>query len=485
MPVNSMKMKREGNILMPHSIKDRVIINLLGLVVAISILSSESVWAFHTGDPEQIGQRLASSGSASTSQIRDFCDASNYAAVRDLLNEERERDGKSRVRVESVMNGTDDPWILSFFPRRRWRLASFQSDFYLGRSIDQVRQILNSSWTLSESDERALKKSRQQRGAVIGNLVNNRVFRRLACNQIAPTASQCQRGLGRIANITKQKGGVILFSEIKSVMLDESYYEGVRLYALKVFDWVMGNSTPPSNAHYFTDLIAAFEEAGVPRAEAIQKAWEITGVLAARGPNFGKYADAYGGQDVAMNIKVGLDTIAKALPFLDMKTRGQGRLYSMPSRVSSTCDNGKSYHFWMSAYLTQRLIEEGIDFESASAAVYTAQRGYQFISTTGSRNPPRALYTPTFDGFNNIMRADLTYSIAGAHYAGMVYGRRPNEVLNYNEALHTTLRAAADIGDYSVEQAESMYRATSLPTTLGIWEQRFSSQAPYDYFKSH
>lgn len=116
--------------------------------------------------------------------------------------------------------------------------------------------------------------------------------------------------------------------------------------------------------------------------------WTTLAVIAIGGANTGiKVFDMIRGPENAIVTKVALTTIAAAAPYLDYLGRARGHIYSFPKNIKTSCDYGKPYHFWMTAFLAYRLTKENGNVPAAAAAAYISQIGYQMKSTTAGRDP--------------------------------------------------------------------------------------------------
>jgi len=115
---------------------------------------------------------------------------------------------------------------------------------------------------------------------------------------------------------------------------------------------------------------------------------------------------------------VSLVAITNSVSVLDAKYQKNGNeSYSLPKGMSFACDNGKPYHFWMTAYLSWNLShEQGHSPEAAAAASYTAAKLYQMFTDNGFRNPSEVFASPPFSNAVNSKRLDMVFDAAGALY---------------------------------------------------------------------
>lgn len=108
-----------------------------------------------------------------------------------------------------------------------------------------------------------------------------------------------------------------------------------------------------------------------------------------------------------------LGFIAELIPKLDTMKMESKRpsLYSMPSETQFYCDRGKTYHFWLTAYLTRKLRMEGFSAEASGAAAFITEMGYQ-----ATRGSAFTIGGKPFDYNDNSSRMDMTLASAGVKY---------------------------------------------------------------------
>lgn len=235
---------------------------------------------------------------------------------------------------------------------------------------------------------------------------------------------------------------------IKTVLTDKNATEGLRLAALKMLH--LQDSKIQTNANIFTDINNSFQQAGLSEEDAIQKTWDVMGALAATGPNFAKrwsrHSAIFAGQK--MNLKniednpnaFYLQAIAEAIPNLDSlkSIQHSGSLYSLPDGIEFPCDIGKSYHFWMTAYLSRKLTLQGTNPEVASSSAYIANLGYQVQRESFNGTQLKMKNLGYFDSTENGIRLDLHLAAAGAKF-----GATPptdNSPINLAEKFRTNLK---------------------------------------------
>jgi hypothetical protein len=142
------------------------------------------------------------------------------------------------------------------------------------------------------------------------------------------------------------------------------------------------------------------------------RTWKVLAVLAARGANFYKLY----GYATRKNFPViaALGVISSAALYFDQLTPG-GK-FSFPRGTKVDCDSGKSYHFWMAAYLSRQF--------GSKWAAYLSSVAYQMRSDTEFRKPERAFMEKWNSIANQKIRLDLAYSASGAVYGVQSVNRK-------------------------------------------------------------
>lgn len=234
------------------------------------------------------------------------------------------------------------------------------------------------------------------------------------------------QGLGFAMGVPMPSSMVTAAPVIKRVLSDSAATEGLRKAALKMLEQQKKKISGSSNL--FNDVKNSFIEAGLSKSEAETKTWDALGALAATGPNFAKrwsrHSAPFFGQK--MNLKniddnpnaFLLQVIAEAIPKLDSQKAAehQGQIYSLPSGVSFECDIGKTYHFWMTAYLARQLTSQGSSADAASSAAYIANLGYQLKREAFAGKELKISDMERFGATENGIRMDLILAASGAKF---------------------------------------------------------------------
>ena len=163
--------------------------------------------------------------------------------------------------------------------------------------------------------------------------------------------------------------------------------------------------------------------------------WNVLAVLAARGANFYMLFD-YGSRE-NYRVMTALAVISSAALYFDSLNRS-GEIFSFPRGVHVSCDSGKSYHFWMTAFLAHEY--------GSKWAAYIAEIGYQKI------------------------RLDLAYAAAGAEFGAHSEGTAFN--FDINEALDRMEKSADPLKPMSKASATYLWDFFGIPA-LVRWNKIF------------
>ncbi len=221
-------------------------------------------------------------------------------------------------------------------------------------------------------------------------------FQPLASNQCYQALNQILQDMAPVQNITARK-------EIDEVLTDLSYQKPLTRLALEYISWIESGKKIGSR-RLNEDLVRVLG--------STEKAWKVLAVLSSRGANFYKLFGFSSRQTFPTVAALGV--IASSVLVFDWMGPEK---FSFPRGVKVNCDSGKSYHFWMAAYLSHR-------YQSKWAS-YLSSVAYQMRSKTEFRDPNRSFQIPVNSIANEKIRLDLAYAAAGAEFGNSVsYGSR-------------------------------------------------------------
>lgn len=237
----------------------------------------------------------------------------------------------------------------------------------------------------------------------------------------------------------------------RKVLLDKKYDLGLQKAAIKILQKF--DEHGPVRDNIFDDLKSSFTEAGMKEAESEDAAFDILGLISSGGANTGMRLNK-----LSPSFKSLMDTtkglaltaIAGALPHLDyINMKNRRPLYSFPKEAPSSCNSGKSYHFWMAAYLSRSLVKEsGRSPEAASAATYIANKGYALMRDqansiqVGKNQMDKILSKEPFDSTHQVVRMDLASAAVGSQFGVARAAKLPMEGLSVDETFIYLLESA-------------------------------------------
>lgn len=274
---------------------------------------------------------------------------------------------------------------------------------------------------------------------------NKAIAKSFVCSEVMGLASAFTCGASvdvvtRIATPPSNNRSMTGHEIFQKVLSDARYDAGLAIAARRIIAKTYGK--PGGNL--FEDVVQGFRQSGRTAQEANEMAWNVMGLIATSGANLINRLQTMK-KEVRFTVQkeTALNLIAAAIPLLDHMSAAKGRLYSWPPGVEGSCHTGKSYHFWYTAYLARRAaLESGRPEESAIAA-FQAAKLYHVIGRNVTKgrsinSVPSSPYTPT----SNIVRADLSYSAAGAMFGAASAGRSDGVHLNVDNGLPTLLERA-------------------------------------------
>jgi hypothetical protein len=429
-----------------------------------------------------------------TSNVQDFCDESVIEGVGSMnLN----ADPKF---MTSIMNDPDKlyefahlklggPWEKSWLPNEKLREEALYNGSFANLYFNDEVNLLEKKAAPLTTDEKtqihnAIKAAfpsgtEQQEYGLIDSIPGRTLFcAKIKMNFDIHSALDCQHDISLVRKITAQREEHSLPDANEEVLVNDNYREGLRIAALKLLEKVKNGDRPVGDL--FSDIKSSFVSSGISPSDAENMTWTVVGVISSSGPNYAQRADEFGGKDTNPQAKVALALIAQSIPLLNLRSRGGDRLYSYPPGIKTTCDNGKPYHFWMSAYLARRISIETKDPQAAATAVFAVEEGYQFVSRTKGRNPERAFTVETFDGFNNIMRMDMTYAAAGAKFGSAAATNSPVS-LNIDSGIQKIVQQSEITPSISMGEARSLIASHPFQA-FNAWSERFAPDSVFNLF---
>lgn len=291
--------------------------------------------------------------------------------------------------------------------------------------------------------------------------------------------NNCKKGVNEIVDIMTDHGGVSLYPVIKEVLSDPDYTKASQLTAIKIQDKIEKGGIPVGNL--YDDIYQSFLSLGLNSEQAEEKSFNLLGVFSTHGANTHLFLWRFITKETAP-LLYSLSLMGTGMSVLNSASQSSGHLYSYPKEVKGECDNGKPYHFWMSAFLARRIAKKTGDVEAAISSTYLAQLGYQMRSETYGRDPSRPFTVDTYDSGNNKIRLDLAWAGAGAVYGAAKAEKEIKKDLNVDEGLRQLLEDAGNKKSLSKAEAEKKWQGSGVKGYFR-WRNIFSPDSSLDYYK--
>jgi hypothetical protein len=392
------------------------------------------------------------------------------------------------------------PWSAALYPNEKFRLLAYHKGIerdLLGpdATISQIRKflerypgsesVLKPTPTTYDTVDQLANKSGDQASAIKRS--NTLLVKLGVCVRYGlTTVASCEQGMSSIlAEMTPKAGDYVLLGTIKEVLHDPIYAEGARRTALKVMDRV--ESTAPTAGHLFDDMYQSFREEGLDAESAKEHTWNLLAVASSEGSNTSVYLDGIK-PDESMDAKkqailcISIGVITTGSSVLDHRTFSSGHPYSYPADVESTCDNGKPYHFWMTAYWARRLKRELGSAEAARSAAWLSEQGYQMRSTSFGRDPSRAFQVESFDPQNNAIRMDLAVAAAAAVYGASSDSSKLPDHLNIDQGLRELIINSKPQERLNKQDADGEWNSWMGVRGYRRWDSLFAPDSAFNYF---
>lgn len=262
---------------------------------------------------------------------------------------------------------------------------------------------------------------------------------------------------------------------------NNKFDEGLRLAGLKILERVDGKLTDSDNVS--KDLRDSFGQSGMSKADAEDSALKIMGLIS-NGANNTSIRISYLLNKSPYDAKsIALTLISSSLQYLDYLKSAKGMpLYSLPTEVKSDCLSFKYHHFWMAAFMARSLVKDyDVGPKAAAMAAFTANKGYHILRDIGRPKGKGAssvgvLSRAAFDPVHQIVRTDLAFAAAGAHYGSE--GMNKKIPINMDSATVALLEKTEALEPLSKEELVSKTDYERYK----IWKKIFSPNTAFEMF---
>lgn len=415
------------------------------------------------------GGSLALTKAGNQTAVRDaaqFCDESVSSRLAEekienhaIPRHELEPPNTANRLLEYAMKDPNiSPWSLSIIPHDGAKKAALQKTLetmpvggsvesaldWLAHADERAPQAVEAWNAKAKTSFAALKSAPPAQAGMIERFG-------LCTMSGSPSPRECTKALGGIiegmsvvADPTKGSGGpetkFSMVKEMEEIVTDPKYQAGLRAAAISVLKRTQ--SKPKAGAHLFGDVESAFRKSGLSEKDAADAAWKTIAVISTGGPAIMNRLAKINLNAAQIPGAVSLSAIASALPMLDAAGKKSGHLYSYPPNVKTNCDNGKPYHFWMSAYQARQQALSGIEPRVAAQASFLTALGYRLTDPEILRLMPK---NNSYSPMMNVMRADFAYAAAGASFGAASASGKKVPSYSIDQALQKSIESSVPV----------------------------------------
>ncbi|RYZ86314.1 MAG: hypothetical protein EOP06_14710 [Proteobacteria bacterium] len=415
---------------------------------------------------------------SATSDLKSFCEWNRMARASTLSKQSQTAEfqraateGDEDAAVVAVAAGINpqdmDPWKYSLLGHPKLKLLALNKlSFYAGSafgggairnaSLQDIKAGFEAPWPKRDTDYDIGPLTKVQD-------VTQPTYKAAALclatgsSAVGPCSTALSKNLEDMALYRPEGQKYLLISPVgpfKRTTSSVALTDGLRRGALKVIQRIEAKDPGPG---LLADLTAGFKESGLSAVDADNAAWDTLATLANSGPNFNKRTPQmlpfflgdinHPEPGFRPNANyVALTALAELLPIADAigMDRPNPRLYTLPENTVFPCDSGKTYHFWMSAYLARRRIKEGIAPEDAASAAYASSVGYQLmrdVLTDPDKAAGEVKLNNRFGNGDVGTRIDLVLAAGGARFGS---NEAQNQNLNLARAFTKVLEGSPE-----------------------------------------
>lgn len=294
--------------------------------------------------------------------------------------------------------------------------------------------------------------------------------------------SNCAKYLKGVLDDFQPHGNNTATPLFKKILTQHEYIEGAKKAALRIMARIKSGERPP-NGNLLDDVRNGYLEAGLPRKQADDLAWDLLAAISTGGQGVAWHVMPYPAGRDFFPLKVAMEIIATGAPVLDSRGISSGHPYSLPKEFVTTCDYGKFYHFWLTAYIARSFAANGGDAIAAETAARLADKGYQMLANTGwGRKATMAFTTDTFSQSNDNIRIDLAFSSAGALYGANQGGGTRSPALDIDQGLAALILNANLQPKLDEDAANAAWNTWAGIPGYRRWDSIFAPDSAADVF---
>jgi hypothetical protein len=455
-------------------------------VIAISLILSNiyigiGLLVFASGFPCAHAEAATTWSTLNQASLTAFCDSNSRFGQSQWAFQLTEPELQTRIAAaqDSSFLNRGSPWINSTYPNEWVRLKNHYGAWAadLPRDSNDPEAVLKFLNTFPASDHYAWSKNAkadllrtEEWRADEEHLDQHQDLKKmiklaplLCADQGAITDSfACVDAIKKVVAVMAPVGDVTLFNLLKKIFLDVRYSNAAIHLATTIETKILLGGQPSGDL--LTDAIASTRASGFG-SQSEDAAFEILAFYSSNGPNSAGYTHTWTSKENA-GFYYGLTVLGTGITVLNSRSMSSGHPYSYPPSVASTCDNGKPYHFWMTAYLARLLTHDMAHPRSVRTAVYITSVGYQMMSTSSGRDPSLPYKLKSDAPQNQKIRMDLAYAAAGAEFGALAGSRTlkatESTTISVDQSLRNLLKNAAPLSALTEEEVQDLWSGTGI-----------------------
>ncbi len=231
----------------------------------------------------------------------------------------------------------------------------------------------------------------------------------------------------------------------------------------------------------FDDLELYLTREGMNKQDATDLTWNVLGLFGNTGSNLVLRLREVNNSASLTEFERNLSQLFTIGFGIDYNRANEGMsLYTIPQKISSSCDNAKSYHFWKSGFLTRYLLKKGYNQEVSLYAPYIASIGYQMKRSlvNGEVNQKRSILSyDQIDPLTVTIRSDLHFAAAGSLFAA-------NTNRNFKSSLDNAMIKSFQEVSYQKRVSSSELKRKNIVEQISIFESLFQPKKIFENVKS-
>lgn len=237
-----------------------------------------------------------------------------------------------------------------------------------------------------------------------------------------------------------------MIEEWKSFGLDPVMIIGSARLARTVLNRVeMAKSGNVTEGDIFSDATTSFASLGLSKNDAFTYALTFLGLYGTRGAAVSP--SLLWGEKHNYSLFLSMSIVASSMSFLDKINTASSHQYSLPNNITFSCEETRPYHFWMSAYLANRIFREGSTILKTSIlnGLHVENVLYKAKAKVGTQMDGRNLNFDPLGSYYIETYKDQVLNDAGAFWA--LTAPTESRQLDLNPALSELFQRAGHSGD--------------------------------------